>query len=169
MVDVALNHADKLQNEFRKTWFVDKYKYYNFDSYYEEYKPSIDTWNKMEFVSIYKDKLIGYISYNIDRCTNNCYGLRIINFTESPGIFGVDLYKVLRDIFFKFKFNKLKWSVAVGNPAEEGYNKIINKIGGRIVGVYKQDIKLWDGSVVDAKVYEILRKDLINNIEEVKE
>lgn len=160
MLDLALNHADKLQNAFRKTWYVDKYKYYNFDSYYDEYKPAIDTWNKLEFVSIHDGQIVGYISYSIDRASNNCYELCVINFTDNCVTFGVDLYKAIKDIFYKYNFSKLKWSVAIGNPAEKSYDKLVSKLGGRVVGTYKEDIKLWDGSVVDTKIYEVLKREL---------
>lgn len=117
----------------------------------------------MEFVSIHNEQLVGYISYSIDRSSNNCYGLRVINFTDNTITFGIDLYRAIKDIFYKYNFNKLKWSVAIGNPAEKGYNKLVTKFGGRVVGVYEEDIKLWDGTVVDTKIYEVLKRNLKNS------
>lgn len=74
-------------------------------------------------------------------------------------IFGRDLGKALTDIFEKFNFNKLKFSVVVGNPIEKSYDRMIQKYGGRVVGIFREDARLIDGNLYDVKQYEILRSD----------
>lgn len=69
--------------------------------------------------------MIGYIKYNINRSDNSCSGLCIYNFTDNKATFGMDLGHALQDIFDKFKFRKLTFCVAIGNPIEKSYDKMI--------------------------------------------
>ena len=64
-----------------------------------------------------------------------------------------------KDIFDKFRFHKINFFVILGNPTEKHYDKIVEKCGGRVVGIYKQDVKLIDNRLYDIKVYEITRTD----------
>lgn len=163
MLVPAFNYAEELKKKMATTWFDEKYKYYN-DTYYSDLKIDNETWSRHQFVSIDKDgNIIGYIEYSVDRQTYSCDGLSIINFTDNKTIFGMDLGHALTDIFEKFKFRKLVFAVIIGNPIEKSYDKMINKYGGRIVGVYKQHTKLIDGEYYDKKVYEIMREDYLKS------
>ena len=160
MLDLAINYEEVLKYKFRQTWFKDKYKYYNYFTYFSDFKADEDSWNKHQFVSLNKEgEIIGYIGYSIDRAEHNCHSLNIINFTDNITIFANDLKQVLTDIFEKFKFNKLKFSVVIGNPIEKSYDKIIGKYGGRIVGVEEKEARLFDGEYYDVKLYEIHRSN----------
>jgi len=159
MLDVAIKYTDKLKIKFANTMFNDKYKYYYNSSYRNEYKPEDSSWNKHEFVSIYNNDILGYMAYSIKRETYSANSLCIINFTEPNIIFSKDLKKLLTDIFEKFNFMKLNFGVTVGNTIEASYDKMIKKYGGRIVGIYKEEDKLIDGTYADSKVYEIFRED----------
>ena len=41
---------------------------------------------------------------------------------------------------------------------------MIDKYGGRIIGIYKQETKLIDGEYYDKKVYEIMRDDYLKSM-----
>lgn len=110
------------------------------------------------------DEVIGYIAYDVARGDNSVSGLRIINFSDNKAVFGVDLVKALKDIFEKYKFRKLNFNVVIGNPIEKSYDKMIKKYGGRIIGTYKEDVKLIDGEYYDTKLYEILASEYFNAI-----
>lgn len=169
MLDVAVKYNEELKNKMCGIWFKDKYKYYNFDTYYEVYEPDTKSWNRHEFASLDSSgNVIGFIKYNIDRQTYSCSGLAAINFTENKATFGIDMGTVLIDIFDKFKFNKLSFSVVIGNPIEKSYDKVISRFGGRIVGVFKKDTKLIDGDFYDVKHYEIFREDYLKSKKEKK-
>jgi hypothetical protein len=111
---------------------------------------------------------MGYISYNISRAENSAYSLSIINFSDNKIAFGKDLSQALKDIFERYKFRKLNFTVLIGNPIEKSYDKMIKKYGGRIVGTYKEDVKLIDGEYYDKKAYEILASEYFNAIENKK-
>ncbi len=92
------------------------------------------------------------------------YGLGVINFSDNKIVFGMDLGQALNDIFEKYKFRKLKFSVFIGNPIEKSYDKMIEKYGGRIVGYYKEETRLIDGEYYDEKLYEITREEYLKSI-----
>ena len=163
ILDVAIKYKEQLQKKFQGIWFVDKYKYWNFDNYYKDFMPDDESWNHHQFVSIDTNgEIVGYISYSIDRQSHMAYGFSIINFIDNKIVFGIDLGQALADIFEKFKFRKLRFSVIVGNPIEKAYDKMVVKYGGRIVGTYYKEQRLIDGELYDQKLYEILRKDYMD-------
>ena len=160
MLDLAINHVDELQKQFRSTWFKEKYKFWNFTNYYDGTEIEESTWNKHQFASLDSTgNVIGYIGYHIDRSAEVIDGLNIINFSENRVVFGMDAGQVLKDIFEKFNFRKLAFMVVVGNPIEESYDKMIQRYGGRIVGIQRQQAKLIDGQFYDVKLYEIFAED----------
>ncbi len=167
MIDLAINYKDELQGKFRDIWFNDKYKYWNSCSYFSEFTIDASTWNRHQFVSIDSgadNEVIGYIGYEIDRDANYCWGLNIINFTDKTNLFALDLGHALKDIFEKFKFNKLRFTVIIGNPIEESYDKIIEKYGGRIIGVQREEVRLIDRKLYDEKLYEITLVEYLNSM-----
>lgn len=162
MLDVAINHKDELNNKFTSIWFQEKYKFYNNDTWFENPEIDINTWNHHQYVSINSaGEIIGYISYAINRQTNSAHELGIINFSDDRITFGTDLKIAITDIFDKFKFQKLSFSVVVGNPIESSYDKMVTKYGGRIVGIAHNEAKLYDNEYYSVKYYEILREDYI--------
>lgn len=162
MLDIAIKHQIELKEKMRDIWFSEKYKYWNCSVWYNEKEICLDTWSNHQFVSLNKSgEVIGYIGYEINRANEYCNSLNIINFSDDKVTFGIDLRQALKDIFEKFKFRKLKFSVVVGNPIETSYDELVKKYGGKIVGVYKKDVKLFDGEYYDHKYYEIFREDYL--------
>jgi len=145
-----------------ETWYEDEYKYFHYSNYHRKIEIPKDDWNSRHFASVDKNgNLLGYISYEIRRINNSICGVGAINFTNNKIVFGKDLVQVIDDIFFKFHHNKIEFSVVVGNPIEQTYDKLIYKYGGRIVGVRRRQAVLIDGLYYDDKLYEILNEDYI--------
>ena len=146
-----------LADKFRQTWFKDKYIFYHNGCYYSEFELYENTCDVHQFASINRGEVIGYIGYSIDRAANVAFDLNIINFTNDSVVFGIDLVQAIDDIFNKFNIDKVEFTVLIGNPAEEMYDKFIRLYGGRIVGIYKKHIKLVDGKMYDLKMYELFK------------
>ena len=164
MLEPAIKYKEQLEKIQYNIWFEDKYKYWNCDVYYHTLQIDTDTWNKHQFVSVKDGEVIGDIAYSVARSDNSAHSLSIINFSDNKTTFGIDLGKALKDIFERYKFRKLNFTVVVGNPIEKSYDKMIKKYGGRIVGTYKADVKLIDGEYYDKKLYEILAEEYFNSI-----
>lgn len=149
-------YENELKQLFTETYFKEKYKYSNYGNYYNEYKAKDSTWQGMEYVSVDKDgDIIGYVSYDVERYSNNCFGLYIINFKDGSNTFMKDVLQIIDDMFCRFNYNKLSFSVVIGNKAESAYDKFVDKFGGRIVGVRKNHVVLYDNKRYDEKLYEI--------------
>ena len=87
-------------------------------------------------------------------------GMGIINFSEDKTTFGKDLSKFLLMLAKRKDVRKICFSVAVGNPIEESYDKMIKKYNGTIVGIKKSHIKMFDGEYADKKMYEIFTDEI---------
>ena len=159
MLDIAQKYTDKLRLKFADITYDLKYQFYT-GGYSEEYKPSKDNWGNFEFVSINREgEILGHIYYSIDRSSNKVHGLCIVNFSDDKITFGRDVVQAIDDIFIKYKFRKLEYSVFVGNPIENTYDRLTKRYGGRIVGIKIKNSKLLDGELYDFKMYEIFRED----------
>lgn len=170
MLDVAINYECQVRERLRSVWFKEKYKYWNATSYYQDWSLADGTWTEHQFVSVRDGIVIGYISYCIDRADGDVvHSLNIINFEERPsGTFALDCGHAIRNIFEKYRFRKLNFFVIIGNPIEKTYDKMIDRYGGRIVGIKKKNARLIDGKYYDEKLYEIMRDDYMEAVNEEK-
>lgn len=162
MLKPAIQYKDIIPQMYQNIcWFNDKYKYYNYNSYWNTFTIEDKTQDWHEFVSINsKGEIIGYIHYYVNRITLNCTSFGAINFTDDP-TFGKDLLQAIKDIFDRFNFHKLTFGVVIGNPAEKSYDHLCAKYGGRILCIEKDETKLEDNKYYDVKRYEILREDYL--------
>lgn len=163
MLAFAQNHERELQRKMRETWGKEKYWYYHRCSYFSLADVKEDTWNDTQFVSLNSSgEVIGYLGYGIDRECRYVTYLAIINFTDDIS-FGIDVMTMIKDIFEKYQYRKIVFSVIIGNPIEPKYDRLIEKYGGRVVGTYKEHAMLPDGQLYDEKLYEILRTDYLEH------
>jgi hypothetical protein len=163
MLQPAYPYLDQINLLKSKLIYDERYKYYNFGGIYINHDISLDKtlWDEIHLVSINSaEKIIGDFIAIINRQTYNISSISILNFnSENNLIFANDAGKFFFDLFNKFNFNKVNWKVIIGNESEIIYDNLIKKYGGRIVGIYKKDIKLWDGQFYDMKAYEILKEE----------
>lgn len=118
-----------------------------------------DSWARLQFVSLARDgRVIGYINASIDREANNITQLGIISF-EPGNLCARDIRAFAKGLFLKFRFNKVCFSAIVGSPVARTYDRLAANYGGRVVGVWRDETRLWDGLLYDVKLYEILRSD----------
>jgi hypothetical protein len=150
-----------LNQAYQTVVFKDKYKYYNFNSSWSyEIKLDDSSWDRIQMVSVdNKDNIRGYLSASIARMANKIDSIGAINFYDVNVTFAKDFYQFLTQLFEVHNFNKIEWTVVIGNPAEKLYDKIVNKFGGSVVGIRHESTRLYDGTICDVKDYEILKRD----------
>jgi len=165
MLDLAINHEDTLKKKMVSIMFDEKYKFFNDNSHYSEFKVDKENigWNNYECVSVLNGEVLGYFRVRIDVDCGYYKSLVIVNFSDNKIVFGKDLVAFLNKIFSREDMYKLCFSVVVGNPIEKTYDKFVSKYGGSIVGKFKKHAKLFDGKLYDMKSYEIFREDFIKN------
>lgn len=162
MLKPAQLYIPELKKKFWEIAFEDRYMFVN-DGWVEDYEPVKQTWGDHEFVSVNKEgEVLGYIRYRINQRSQIVSSFCAINFTTNLG-FARDLFQAIDDIFVRYQYKKLKFGVYVGNPVEKTYDKLCERYGGRIVGVYKEDAKLMDGKYYDYKTYELFRDDYMKH------
>ena len=64
----------------------------------------------------------------------------------------------MKDIFERFGFRKLVFSVAVGNPIEKSYDKMMERYGGRVVGIFKEEFRCYGANAALIKGVDQGRK-----------
>jgi len=161
MLEPALKYESQLQQLFLDRWYDPKYMYYNNYSWRDQFKVATNNWEYMEFVSTLNGEVIGYFNAKIDRDSLVVTNIGAVNFYDMNFVFAKDFAKFLRNLFDVFKFRKIRFTVNVGNPIEPTYDKLAIRYGGRIVGIWKAEDKLMDGTYSDRKLYEIMREDYL--------
>ncbi len=169
MLDNAFKYEDIIKAKFFDTWYDPKYQYYYGYPCHEPYSLPKGDGSCRTFVSLNKDKdVVGLLSYGTDHQVNRAYNFGAINFTGDIFTFAADLSQMIDDIFVKFGMNKMEFNVVCGNPAEKHYDRLVEKIGGRILCIRKDTAKLMDGTIVNDKMYEVMRKDYLEAKEKRK-
>jgi hypothetical protein len=172
MLKLAIGYKDELEKKFYEMVHDDRFMFAFADSYKSMPEIKKDTWNKCQYVSMVGDTIIGYISYSVDRDALRVSGVQMMNFysfNEGDGsddkrsVFGKDVLKVFKEMLTR-DYRKITFTAFEGNPIIPTYDKLVNKYGGRVVGIYKDHEKLWDGKYYDMKIYEIMQSDFINKM-----
>ena len=161
MIEPACLHSSEIQSKYVKTWMDPKFKWYHEDSYVT-IDIAADTSSFIQFASINNDEVIGLIEFGINRARDIIHYVSAINFSEDYKHFGIDVMSAFKWIFKNTGFKKIEFAVVVGNPAEIHYDRLVDRLGGRVVGTFTESIKLMDGSYHDIKWYEIMREGNLN-------
>lgn len=164
MIKLAIGYSSKLNVAYQNIILDEKYKYY-FPSAYMDLTIDLNnsTWNDLQFVSVNEyNEVIGYLGAHIDRTINSISSLKLLSF-KGTGFsdFHNDIIEFIQMLFNKYNFDKINWSVVVGNPVEKSYDVLCHHCNGHIVGTFKNHTRLPDNSLCDMKYYEILKSDFI--------
>ncbi len=163
MLVLARDYEEELVKRERETWENKKYWYYNASSYMSPIEVDENTWDRMQYVSLNSfGEVIGYLGYGVERQARYVSNLWIVNFADDKS-FGIDILRMVKDIFEKYRYRKIVFSVIIGNPVERSYDRLIERYGGRIVGIHKEHVMLPDGKLYDEKFYEIFRTDYLEH------
>ena len=168
MLDFAIEHREALIKADRRSWLDPDKKWYNLGGWNSDITIDNDDWQKIQMVSVDKDgRIHGYFSVMIDQLVNIAYSMSAINYSKKCDVtFSRDFYGFLYYLFVKRGYSKLEWQVVVGNPIEKMYDRFCKKAGGNIIGVRHKCAILLDRTIVDSKLYEIFREDVMKYIED---
>lgn len=125
MLKLAYPYREELNKKYQEIIFNEKYKFHTTRSYLT-YTIELEdmAWTKLQLVSVNENNdIIGYLCATIDREANHVTELYIINFYDINIIFSQDLKQFIHDLFVKYNFRKINWSVIIGNSIEKMYDK----------------------------------------------
>jgi len=177
MLVPAITYKEMIEQEFKKIQYSEKYLWYtgSIDNYDMEVKTEGD---KFSFAIVDAKKcLIGYISFRVDWYCSMAYNFSLIKFVDKERILtdrGIVTYNMapliasaIREVIQlieSFNLHRIDFRCVSGNPAEEKYDKIVDKILDK--GVYdcnmptfKDNIKDTHGNYHDTICYELIRRE----------
>ena len=139
-------------------YFSDTYWSFESDVYTSNY-------NGHQFTSVdHYGNIVGFLGVTVDRGCHYVHSLACIRFLKDKKydiLFAKDIKKFFVMMFCQFKYNKLSFSVCVGSPHENMYDRFIQRYNGRVVGIMRNQFRTTDGEIHDTKFYEIMREDLL--------
>lgn len=169
MLKLAKPYEAELADKWMSTVDDPKYKYFHYNDH-ARLAPEIrmSNWADLQYVSVNSEnEVIGYFDAEVGRASRNVMSLSILAFEEN-NVFSLDLMRFFDLLFLERNIRKVCFSVVIGNPAEQFYDRFIQKFDGQIVGVRREQVILMDGEYYDDKLYEIFREDYIRNRRNVK-
>jgi hypothetical protein len=178
MLVPACVYKNHIEQKFKRIQYSDKYLWYtgSIDNYDMEVNTGRD---KFAFAIIFQEAVIGYVSFRVDWYCSMAYNFSLIKFKDTVEYFygdSPDEYRLISTTMImasairevmrmveSFNLHRIDFRCVDGNPAEEKYDKIVDKILDK--GVYdcniltfKDNIKDTHGSYHDTIVYELIRK-----------
>lgn len=119
------------------------------------------TENQIQCVSVNSNrKLCGFFGAVRNRDINGIREIYVINFVENSIQFASDFYRFMWMLDHRYGFDKCNFSVVTGTDQEKMYDKYVAKRGGRVVGVFKNHVRLLNGEIRDVKYYEVTRDEI---------
>ena len=164
LVEIKNQEEFDTLNELKDEAFQDPFFKYAFSDEYIPGKGLQEVCRDLIFVS--KNgygEIVGCFTATYCVRTNKVNCITMINFTKKPSaIYAKDMFDfVTKYIFEKLKAHKINWITIVGSEVEAFNDKFVKVLGGRIVGIYKDDVTNAAGELCDIKEYEVLRSDYL--------
>lgn len=169
MLVPAITYKEKIEQQFQKIQYSDKYLWYtgSIDNYDIEVKTEGD---KFAFAIICQEHLIGYISFRVDWYCSMAYNFGLIRFSDAfveiGGVATRTMADAIREVIRmlrSFKLHRIDFRCIDGNPAEKKYYKIIynsaidQEYYTRVVRMV-DNIKDVYGEYHDTLIYELIRR-----------
>lgn len=168
MIDLAIKHSSELNSKLYDTWYDPYYQYF----YGQRARFEVDSRDMLDRNEVYlnrsfvsmnsKEEIIGYIGYSVDTSLGLAYGFELLSFDKTESgiwIFSTDAYSIFKDLFTKYNLNTVEFSVYIGNPIEPSYDKLCERMGGRVLCIQNKRGVLMDGTLVDRKLYQITKEE----------
>lgn len=166
MVVPANLYKEEIEKQFKAIQYSDKYLWYtgSIDNYDMEVKTEGDKF-AFAIVTYIHDReiLVGYVSFRVDWYCSMAYNFSLIKFLDAPMVMARAVREVIRMIE-GFNLHRIDFRCISGNPAEQKYDRIVDKILDK--GVYdchmptfKDNIKDTHGNYHDTICYELIRRE----------
>lgn len=157
MLVPAILYKEQIIKEFQKL-------YYTEDMMFEtgclnQWCPEIpETPNegRFDYAIVHNDKLIGYLSYQVDYYTSKAYNFGLMSFDRGNITVGKDLFDKMEELVSTM--HRIEWRMVGGNPVERSYDRFCEKYHGK-KHILKDAIKDATGNYRDDVIYEIVTEN----------
>jgi len=160
MLQKSYDYQDKI-NRFMRDLDNEKYlQYYNTCGYSINLfiRSEDDELNYISRVSIDPEtkEIIGYFGAHVDRSHKIITELSIVNFTKKTNYILInDLVLFIHNLLVNYHFRKIRFSVITDNPFRHMCDRVLGKVGGRVIGTAHFEFMLLNGDYANVKYYEI--------------
>ncbi|MGL5440415.1 MAG: hypothetical protein ACRDA4_08590 [Filifactoraceae bacterium] len=116
---------------------------------------------KIEFISKTDNKINGYFSYIYDEPTRTAKGFELLGFSKDrAGKYSLmkDFALMLRCLHDSPDYWRIECEITQGAPSQRILEKLVQTGAFRIVGEKKNSIRLIDGNLYNAIIYECLKE-----------
>ena len=156
MLKPAFLFQSDLNHEYQKHLYSEDFKYLVEQVWEFEITTDANDEDRLQFVSVnHSNQVLAYFSAFINRRLYKVDSIEAIVFHNSL-ISSRDLLKFVNDLTFKFGFHKVSFEGLVDSPGEKVYDRHLEILKARVVGIKKNEVRLSDGKWYDVKLYEIL-------------
>lgn len=168
MLVPASLYKDAIEKQFKAIQYTDKYLWYtgSIDNYDMEVKTEGD---KFAFAITYEEQLIGYVSFRVDWFCSMAYNFSLIRFSDAfveiGGVATRTITSAIREVIRMvegFNLHRIDFRCVSGNPAEEGYDGIIERFHGKYKLRkidFRDNIRDYKGKYHDTICYELIRRE----------
>lgn len=157
MLVPAILYKDQIIKEFQKLYYTEDmlFETGSLDQWYPQIS-DMPTEGKFDYAIVSNDKLIGYLSYQVDYYVSVAYNFGLMSFDRGNLLIGRALFEKLEELVSTM--HRIEWRMISGNPVEKHYDKFCKKYNGNKY-VLKDSIKDKNGKYRDNIIYEILTKN----------
>lgn len=160
MLKPAQLYKEELTKKVVSEWYTERYYYYSCGITARTPEIANSNYDACQFVSVDKDdNVIGYFVYELNYNTRAANNIAIMSFDPGNMIFMSDIYHAIIDFFEKWNYNKMTWWCLTDNRYYELYIKFIQRHGGRLVGIFRDDCVTADFKLHDTAMFEILKRE----------
>ena len=155
MLVPAILYKEDIIKEFQKLYYTDDMLFET--GCLEQWCPNISDMPKegrFDYAITNENKLIGYLSYQIDYYTSKAYNFGLMSFDRGNPIIGKDLFEKLKELVSTM--HRVEWRMVGGNPVEKHYDKFCKKYNGN-KHILKDSIKDKNVKYRDDIIYEIVK------------
>lgn len=159
MLMPAILRKDEILHEFQKLQYTDDlmFEVGNIDNYMPRIVEEPDKSTFQFAIVDNKDKLVGYISYEIDWYSSQAYNFGLMSFDRGNPLIGKTLFEVMNNIINNLRIHRISWYMVGGNPVERSYNRFCKKYNGRKI-ILRDVFKDRMGNYHDSITYEIINE-----------
>lgn len=157
MLVPAILYKEQIIKEFQKLYYTEDmlFENGNLSQWYPNLKDAPEE-GRFDYAIVSGDKLIGYLSYQIDYYVSRAYNFGLMSFDRGNPSIGYNLFEKMEELISKM--HKVEWCCVSGNPVEKHYDNFCEKHHG-IKHVLKDSLKDHDGNYRDCIIYEIFNND----------
>lgn len=118
--------------------------------------PEMPDEGRFDYAIVHNDKLIGYLSYQVDYYASKAYNFGLMSFDRGNITIGKDLFDKLEELVFRL--HRIEWRMVGGNSVERSYDRFCEKHNGK-KHILKDAIKDAKGNYRDDVIYEIVTEN----------